>query len=229
MLFANIDGPNGVGKTTAIEYINTKLTEKGLKVKVVHFHRRDTLIGRTIQKVLNGEEELDMESLQMLYAADMLDFTNKEFKELRESDYDVLLTDRYNTSSLAIGTSIGIGLQKLFDFHKYDAVTDINYILYAEPREILTRVKTQENVNGQSGDIFEEESKLIKIIESYRNLKMILNNVMEIDTTESSIIGADKIVNDILERLEDNEEKLSEMSTFRTKRRHIMDPWCILN
>lgn len=229
MLFANIDGPNGVGKTTAIEYINTKLTDNGLNVKVVHFHRRDTLIGRTIQKVLNEEEELDMESLQMLYAADMLDFTNKEFKDLRESDYDVLLTDRYNTSSLAIGTSIGIELQKLLDFHKYDAVPDINYILYAEPREILARVKTQENVDGQSGDIFEEENKLIKIIESYRNLKVILNNVIEIDTTKSSIIGAEKIVNDILRRLEGSEEKLSEMSTFRTKRRHIMDSWCILN
>lgn len=204
MLFVNIDGPNGVGKTTAIEYINTKLTDNGLNVKVVHFHRRDTLIGRTIQKVLNGEEELDMESLQMLYAADMLDFTNKEFKELRESDYDVLLTDRYNTSSLAIGTSIGIELQKLLDFHKYDAVPDINYILYAEPREILARVKTQENVAGQSGDIFEEENKLIKIIESYRNIKVILSNVIEIDTTKSSIIGADKIVNDILGRLKDN-------------------------
>lgn len=229
MLFANIDGPNGVGKTTAIEYINTKLTDEGLKVKVVHFHRRDTLIGKTIQKVLNGEEELDMESLQMLFAADMLDFTNKEFKELMESDYDVLLTDRYNAGSLAIGTSIGIELQKLLDFHKYDAVPDINYILYAEPKEILARVKTQENVEGQSGDIFEEENKLIKIIESYRNIKAILNNVIEIDTTKSSIIGADKIVKDILRRLEDREEKLNEMSTFRTKRRHIMDSWCILN
>lgn len=222
MLFVNIDGPNGVGKTTAIEYINTKLTEKGLKVKVVHFHRRDTLIGKTIQKVLNGEEKLDMESLQMLYAADMLDFTNREFKELMESDYDVLLTDRYNTSSLAIGTSLGIELQKLLDFHKYDAVPDVSYILYADPKEILARVKTQENVDGQSGDIFEEENKLIKIIESYRNLKVILNNVIEINTTKSSIIGADKIVNDILRRLEDNWEN-------RTKRRHVRDSWYILN
>lgn len=229
MLFVNIDGPNGVGKTTAIEYINDKLTDKGLKVKVVHFHRRDTLIGKTIQKVLNGEEKLDMESLQMLYAADMLDFTNREFKELMESDYDVLLTDRYNTSSLAIGTSLGIELQKLLDFHKYDAVPDVSYILYAEPMEILARVKTQENVDGQSGDIFEEENKLIKIIESYRNLKVILNNVIEIDTTKSSIIGADKIVNDILRRLEGSKGKLSEMSTFRTKRRHVRDSWYILN
>ena len=222
MLFANIDGPNGVGKTTAIEHIKGELEELNIKVKVVHFHRRDTLIGKTIQKVLNGEEKLDMESLQMLYAADMLDFTNREFKELMKSDYDVLLTDRYNTSSLAIGTSLGIELQKLLDFHKYDAVPDVSYILYAEPMEILARVKTQENVDGQSGDIFEEENKLIKIIESYKNLKVILNNVIEIDTTKSSIIGADKIVNDILRRLKDNRKNI-------TKHRHVRDSWCILN
>ena len=200
MLFINIDGCNGVGKTSTIIPLKNKLESKGLKVKVIHFHRRGTLIGNTIQKILNGEAKLDMESLQMLYAVDQLDFSNNEYYQLEKENYDILISDRYCTSLLAIGTAMGLDLEHLKSFTLHLKKPNVNFILTAEPKEILKRVSTQEYVEGQTGDIFEEEAKLNKIMNSYKNLHNIMKNVMEIDTTVSTEKAANEIFN-YLEKL----------------------------
>ena len=55
MHFVNIDGPNKVGKSTFIKKLVNELEETtSLKIYMQHFHRRETLVGETIQKVLNG-------------------------------------------------------------------------------------------------------------------------------------------------------------------------------
>lgn len=199
-MFINIDGPNGVGKTTTVNGVARVLESKGYTVKIVHFHRRGTLIGDAIQQVLNGETTLNKESLQMLYAADMLDFTKEELPKLQGS-YDVIIADRYYTSSIAIGMAIGIDAEALKTFHSYDAKPDVNFILTASTEEILKRVSMQRNVPGQTGDIFEQKMNHIKIIDSYRNLKNETGGIEEIDVNVSTDIGIKSIVSKITNKL----------------------------
>lgn len=206
LIFINVDGTNGVGKTTTVNAVVEKLEEQNIRVKFVHFHRRGTPIGDTIQKVLNSEVPLAKESLQMLYAADMLDFTQNEYRELTK-EYDVLITDRYMTSGYAIGMAIGIPFGTLETFHKYNVKPNKSFILTADVNEISERLKTQKNVSGQTGDIFETPERIKRIQENYLNATEYLEDVEIIDVTESTQIGIDKIYAYILKELEELNEK----------------------
>lgn len=217
MLFINIDGTNGVGKTTTVNAIVKNLEEQNVKVKFVHFHRRGTPIGDMIQKVLNSEVTLAKESLQMLYAADMLDFTQHEYRELSK-EYDVLITDRYMTSGYAIGMAIGIPFGTLETFHKFNVKPNKSFILTADVNEISKRLKTQKNVSGQTGDIFETPERIKKIQEKYLNATEYLEDVEIVDVTESTQIGIERISTYILEQLEELNEKkegLKKLSDYR--------------
>ena len=193
MLFINVDGCNGSGKTTITTKLTKCLQDIGLRVKCVHFHRRGTLIGDTIQHILNKDVKLDLESMQMLYAVDQLDFVNSVYPDLAES-YDVLITDRYYTSLLAIGSAMGLELERLKTFIPLLKNPQIHFILTTETEELLKRVSTQEYVPGQTDDIFESKNNLLKIKDSYAKLKNIIPNVVEIDTTVSTSSAVTQIL-----------------------------------
>ena len=184
MFFINIDGPNGAGKSTFIKEVVKNIQSKrpDLKIYVQHFHRRDTLIGQTIQKVLNGEYKIDTYALQHLYSVDRLDFTKIKYKELFKS-YDVLISDRYNTSSIAYGMSQYLDTNILIDFDKYCVKPDKNIILNATVPTLISRLKTAKLNEGETSDIFEQESKLIKIVAAFDKLVDLIPNCIKLDVT----------------------------------------------
>lgn len=65
-LFIAFDGPNGVGKSTLIEYTKTALIEHGINVYITK-EPTDTPLGKFIRRIA---ETLDSESLACLVAAD---------------------------------------------------------------------------------------------------------------------------------------------------------------
>lgn len=184
MNFINIDGPNGVGKSTFIEALVKELNSSTpLKIYVQHFHRRETLVGQTIQKVLNGEYKINSLALQNLYSTDRLDFTKVKYKQLEEDGYDLLITDRYHTSGLAYGLSQGIDKNILIDFDKHCIKPDLNIILIATVDVLVERLKTQILNEGETGDIFEKASKLKNILASYSILPSVVDNCVTINVT----------------------------------------------
>lgn len=166
MHFINIDGPNKVGKSTFINAVFEELKKSSkLKVYVQHFHRRETLIGETIQKVLNGEYKVDSLALQKLYSVDRLDFTNVQYKQLEEDGYDLVITDRYHTSGLAYGFATDLDIDTIIEFDKHCIKPDVNIILMADYN--ILKERSQVLNDGETGDIFEEDSKLGKAVAGY--------------------------------------------------------------
>ena len=104
MFIISFEGPDMTGKSTQVNNVRKILEEDMcLKVKTVHFPRYDTPIGRCIKLVLDGEIKMDMIPLQMLYIADQTAFS-EEIREY-EKEYDVLLLDRYDLSTIAYASS----------------------------------------------------------------------------------------------------------------------------
>lgn len=218
MLFINIDGQNGIGKTTTVDGVIKLLEEKGIKAKFVHFHRRDTVVGNTIQKVLNGEAKLSKEAMQMLYAVDRLEFTKTEYSDIIKEGYEVLVTDRYMTSGYAIGMAMGIPFTTLHGFDINCKKPDMNFILYANANTVMERLKTQKNVNGQTGDIFETKENVLKIQKGYAECIEYLDDVIAINVNESTQTAICTIFKFILENLEELNEKkegLKKLSDYR--------------
>jgi dTMP kinase len=196
MNFINIDGPNGVGKSTFIKSLVKELEETtSLKIYVQHFHRRDTLVGQTIQQVLNGEIKLNSLALQKLYSVDRLDFTKVKYEQLKEEGYDLLISDRYDTSGLAYGLSQGIDKDVLLDFDKHCVKPDLNIILVATVETLLARLKTQVLNEGETGDIFEQENKLKNILAGYSILPTVVSKCVTLNVTN----GVDEYIDNVVE------------------------------
>lgn len=196
MNFINIDGPNGVGKSTFIKSLVKELEETtSLKIYVQHFHRRDTLVGQNIQQVLNGEIKLNSLALQKLYSVDRLDFTKVKYEQLKEEGYDLLISDRYDTSGLAYGLSQGIDKDVLLDFDKHCVKPDLNIILVATVETLLARLKTQVLNEGETGDIFEQANKLKNILAGYSILPTVVPKCVTLNVTN----GVDEYIDNVVE------------------------------
>jgi thymidylate kinase len=185
MHFINIDGPNKVGKSTFIKNLVKELEETtSLKIYMQHFHRRETLVGETIQKVLNGEYKVDSLALQKLYSVDRLDFTNVQYKQLEEEGYDLLITDRYHTSGLAYGFASGVDTDTIVEFDKYCVKPELNIILMADYPTLLAR--SQVLNEGETGDIFEEDKKLAKALAGYCMVPTVVANCITLNVSNGT-------------------------------------------
>lgn len=143
MYMINIDGPNGIGKSSVVDKLVTILSEKGYSTKYIHFHRRDTLLGKTIQKVLDGDEKLSPYALQMIYSADRTEFSNVDYKTLYESGVDILIVDRYTTSGLVYGMLGGVSPEDILALEQRIVYPDVNIILRASSKTLQNRLESR--------------------------------------------------------------------------------------
>jgi len=183
MIFANIDGPNGVGKTSVINAVTDLLREKSnISTYAIHFHRRNTSIGTLIQQILNGDIKMSSETLQMLYSADRLDFTKNEYKRLKENDQlKILISDRYITSGIVYGMSDGLSFDTLRKYDEHCSKPDINIILTAPVDVLIERLKNQKLNTNETGDIFETYESLTKVLNGYETIQQYVSNVVYVD------------------------------------------------
>lgn len=96
-LFIAFDGPNGVGKSTLIEYVQAALSESGMNVWVTK-EPTDTQLGKFTRQIA---ETLGGEGLTCLVSADRYQhLINEIIPKLEEKR--IVLTDRYILSSLIL-------------------------------------------------------------------------------------------------------------------------------
>lgn len=96
----SIDGSDCTGKSTLAGNLMARLTAEGKKVKVLHFPRYDTEIGKLILRHLKGEFRIDVAAFQYLYIADQMDYTRNGLFIEDMANYDYIIFDRYKDSSL---------------------------------------------------------------------------------------------------------------------------------
>ena len=173
--FIVLEGLDASGKSSQIPVLVKRMEEEGLKVYSTR-ECSDGPIGKLLREVyLPGHRKCDERVINMLFPTDRFDhITNEEdglLKYLKEG-YNVVC-DRYYLSSMAYDTYHLYGTEK-FDESMEDIIRrnkinietlqpDLQIFLDVPPKVCMERLNTR----NEERSVYEEESKLVKIRESY--------------------------------------------------------------
>jgi dTMP kinase len=163
-LFVVIEGPDGSGQSTQTELL-AKWFEKQNRRVFVTKEPTNSLVGGIIRSILKKEWEVDMKTLQLLFAADRSHHLRTEIKPFLNKGIDVI-SDRYVLSTLAFG-SLEEDLEWLKKINSKFPEPDLTFILNVPGKVCAERIAK----SRFSFEIFESTEKLEKIRNNYSGLK----------------------------------------------------------
>lgn len=128
--FIAVDGPKGVGKTTALAQASASLSSDDL---TVCFTKEPTQSFR-----LGDEQSYHGYKLAEMLALDRRDhLTHTIIPELAKCD--VVVTDRYVASSLVFQALDGVSWKDIWELNKHFRLPDLNIFIVADPESLMRR------------------------------------------------------------------------------------------
>lgn len=134
-LLVAIDGPNGVGKTTLIEGLISKLKQGNLNV-VGTREPTDSQIGKFTRTI---SETLDGKSLACLVGADRYYHLDQEIIPYLKEER-IVLTDRYILSSLILQRMDNVDTPFILNINSNIVLPDIQFAVIASENIIYNRL-----------------------------------------------------------------------------------------
>ena len=195
--FITLEGVEGSGKSTIINFIKDSLETSGRKV-VVTREPGGIDIAEQIRSVILDKNNTKMEGRTeaLLYAAARRQhLVEKVIPSLKEGN--IVLCDRFVDSSLAYqGYARGLGIDEVFTVNKFaieDLMPDLTLYLDLDPQIGLNRIAKNKGREINRLDL-EEINFHIKVREGYEEvLKMFPERMVRIDANQE--VG--KVVADI--------------------------------
>lgn len=94
---------NAAGKTTQFNLLLKRLKKEGYKIDSIHFHQRDKATGRIIENkfLLDKKNDFSKREQALLYIQDFFSRQEDLEKFLAEGEKNVLVLDRYYSSTMA--------------------------------------------------------------------------------------------------------------------------------
>ena len=143
-MFITLEGPEGSGKTTAVEYAVKALEEKGYQI-VRTREPGGTPIAEQIRNVILDKEntKMDPRTEALLYAASRRQhLVEKVWPALKEGK--IVICDRYLDSSLAYqGGARGLGIDNILNVNMFateNTFPDLTLLFDITPEEGLKRI-----------------------------------------------------------------------------------------
>lgn len=202
-LFIALEGPDGSGKSTITNLIESYLEERDIDF-IITREPGGTSIGESIRKMIldNNNTDMKSETEALLYAASRAQHIHEKIQPALEEG-KLVICDRFVLSSLAyqgVGRDLGIENVKMINDFAIDGIyPDLILFFYVDPETALLR-KTR----GLSGDRLELEGNKFheRVYQGYLDLiKKYPKNIKIIDATESveevlnkSILEIEKIL-----------------------------------
>ena len=195
--FIVIEGLDGSGKTTQIEWLRDYFQSKGEAVHLTH-EPTDLPTGRLIRQVLRKEIAMDPRSLAALFAADRIEHLFNPAAGILAKlagGYHVIAS-RYYFSSLAyqgefMDPAYVASLNRLA---KSTLPADLTIFLDLDPAQSMQRIADRR----EAVELFETEAKLQHVRESFRqvfevygadeNIR-IVDAAVEVAAVHASIVG----------------------------------------
>ena len=145
-LFISLEGPDGSGKSTQLNLIETFLTGKGYSV-VVTREPGGTPIGERIREVLLDKNHLEMGGMTevFLYAASRAQHVAEVIKPALEQG-KIVISDRFIDSSIAYqgyGRKLGARVKTINEFAVDGCMPDITFLLKLTPEIGELRLKAK--------------------------------------------------------------------------------------
>jgi dTMP kinase len=169
-IFIVLEGPDGSGQSTQTELLARWFKRNNRRVFVTK-EPTNSLIGGIIRSILKKEWQVDMKTLQLLFAADRAYHLRAEIEPFLKKGIDVI-SDRYVLSTLAFG-SLEEDLEWLKKINSKFLETDLTFILNVPGKVCAERIAR----SRFSFEIFETADKLGKIRNNYLGLKDYQKNI----------------------------------------------------
>ena len=148
-MFITLEGPEGRGKTTAVEYAVKALEEKGYQI-VRTREPGGTPIAEQIRNVIldKANTNMDPRTEALLYAASRRQhLVEKVWPALKEGK--IVICDRYLDSSLAYqGGARGLGIENILNVNLFateNTFPDLTLLFDISPEEGLKRISANAN------------------------------------------------------------------------------------
>ncbi len=172
MLIA-IEGIDGSGKTTLAKEL-TKWLEKNKKKKVLLTAEPFT---EEITRLIQEEGWKDAVTLTLLFSADRGVHINWLMKQ---TTYDIIITDRYYYSTIAYQSAMGIDKNWIIEVNKYFPKPELTILLDLPAEVAIKRIKNDDKFNFK-----EKLSLLQKVRENYLNIAKGENSMKIIDSSKN--------------------------------------------
>lgn len=202
---------DGIGKTTQFNLLKERLIKEEKNVINHHFPSYGEYQGKMVEEYLKGSygkiEELSPYFVNSLYAVDRAVTYNTKLKKGLE-DGDIILLDRYTTSSLIYQSALIDNIEEKKSFIDY--ITDFEYnklgikkpdkviFLYA-PFEVINELRRKRKESSGElikGDIHENDLSFMKKV--YDNA-LFVAKYLNWNIIDCSLNGQMKSINDIHE------------------------------
>lgn len=136
-IFITIDGPNGVGKSTFIEFLSSMISKK-YKVYITK-EPTNTEFGIKLRK--NEENQQGLEYAKLI-AEDRKVHVKEEIESAKNKN-DIILCDRYIDSSLVFQVYDGLSMDEVWALNSQITIPDISIILLAKPELLEERLNAR--------------------------------------------------------------------------------------
>lgn len=175
---------DGIGKTTQYEMLQDRLKKDGDIIGNHHFPSYGTYHGAPVEKYLEGEygtpSDLSPYFINSLYAIDRAITWHTKLKPLYE-DGNIILLDRYTTSSLIYQSALIDDIEEKkkfidyvidFEYNKLGIKEPNNVIYLHAPFDLVTEIRNERKQNdGIENDIHESDLAFMKKV--YESSKFV--------------------------------------------------------
>ena len=200
-LFISIEGPDGSGKSTQIEYIKKFFAQKNIDI-VFTREPGGTAIGERIREIIldNDFKEMDYMTEAMLYAASRAQHVAQVIRPaLLEGR--VVVCDRFVDSSIAYqgyGRHLGEAVSVINSYAVAECMPDVTFLLKVDPTIGKNRIKK----NRDTEDRLEHEKMAFhkEVYNGYLELeRKYKDRIVGIDAS----LGIEEIRDEIYHKLEE--------------------------
>jgi dTMP kinase len=159
-LLIAFEGLDQSGKETQAQRLGERLARDGHRVHLVSFPDYTTPVGAEIGRALAGEREYPADVMQLLYVTNR--YERKPELAAWLAAGDVVISDRYQASSIAYGETQGLDPAWLTDAQRYLPQPDLTILLDIAPETAVAR-------KASGRDKYERDLALLtRVRESYR-------------------------------------------------------------
>ena len=192
-IFVDVEGIDGVGKSTVIRLAADELRRRGYLVYVTS-EPSDSPIGLFIRRnILEGNLEVEPMALALLFAADRVIHYNRVIKPKVQEGY-IVITERYIESSIAYQGSQGVPIEWIIEVNSMVAKPDLVILLNAPLSTIAGRLTSRETL-----EYFERSINFLRSVQEVYLKRARELNYPIVDA--SRLIN--NVVNDVLTLIED--------------------------
>lgn len=202
---------DGIGKTTQYNLLKEYLEKNGYSVCSHHFPTYDSKQGKLTEYYLNGDfgnpSDLSPYLVNSIYAVDRSITWNDKLKTAYDKG-DIILLDRYTTSSLIYQSSLMDDYYEKKDFIDYVMDYEYNKLGIKKPDKVIfltadfnlvTDMRNKRKSNdGVKKDVYERDIKLMKKV--YDN-SMFVAGYLDFDVVKCDLNGNLRSIDDIQDEI----------------------------